>query len=146
MANIGTSNYAAAAGVPAITVTWLGRSGTARTGTIYTGVEKSDAADEANTTDNDGEIQAVRTRNDRIQFRFSVKPVASSAAGALSIMGDLPKKNTIVTISAATSEADMAASGTNLVSEASGSYTPEGEGVVNLTVIKHIGKTFATLS
>ena len=43
-------------------------------------------------------------------------------------------------------DTDMNASGTNLVSDASVSYTPDGEGIVNLTAVKHIGKTFAALS
>jgi len=146
MANIGTSNYAAYHGVPAITVVWLGRSGSVRTGTIYSSVEVTNLADESNTVDNSGEIQAVRTRNDRLQFRFTVKPVADTAANALVIAGDLPKRNTVVTISAPASETDLSATGTNLSSEASKSFTPEDEAVVNLTVIKHIGKTFVTLS
>ncbi len=144
--NIGTSSYAAYQGVPATTVTWTGRSGTSRAGTIFTAIDKQALSDDSDTRDNSGEIQAVRTRNERIQFRFAVKPVGAAAANALAILGDLPKKNSIVTISGDAADTDMSATGTILVSEASVSYTPEGEGIVNLTVIKHIGKTFAALS
>lgn len=146
MPNIGTANYAAYQGVPATMVTWTGRSGTSRAGTIFTSVEKTLLTDDSDTRDNQGEIQAVRTRNDRIQFRFAIKPVAANTAAALAIMGDLPKKNTAITISGDAADTDMSASGTNLVSDASGSYTPDGEGIINLTVVKHIGKTFAALS
>ena len=146
MANIGTSNYAAYWGVPTVTVVWLGRSGTNRTGTIFTGVDKTNVTDTSTTIDNSGEIQAVRTRNDRLQFRLAVKPVAANAAAALVIMGDLPANNSAVTITAPATETDLVATGTNLVDDSSASYTPEGEGVVNLTVTKHLAKTFATLS
>lgn len=144
--NIGTANYAAYQGVPATTVTWTGRSSTSRAGTIFTSVEKTLLTDDSNTVDNQGEIQAVRTRNDRIQFRFAVKPVGANAAAALAILGDLPKKNTAITISGDAADTDMSASGTNIVTDASVSYTPDGEGIVNLTVVKHIGKTFSALS
>lgn len=146
MANIGTSNYAAYQGVPATTVTWTGRSGGSRAGTIFTSVEKTILTDDSTTVDNAGEIQAVRTRNDRIQFRFAVKPVGANAAAALAILGDLPKKNTAITISGDAADTDMSTTGTNLVTDASVSYTPDGEGIVNLTVVKHVGKTFAALS
>lgn len=144
--NIGTANYAAYQGIPATTVTWTGRSGTSRAGTIFTAVEVSLMSDDSDTRDNQGEIQAVRTRNDRIQYRFSVKPLGANAAAALAIAGDLPKKNTAVTFSADAAETDMTVAGTILVQEATKSYTPEGEVIVNLTVIKHVGKTFAALS
>ena len=146
MPNIGTSNYATYFGVPATTVTWTGRSTTSRAGTIFSSIEKTALTDDSTTIDNAGEIQAERTRNDRMQFRFSVKPVASTAANALAIAGDLPKKKSIVTISGDAADTDMSASGTMLVDEASTSYTPEGEAIVNLTVTKHYGKTFAALS
>lgn len=146
MGNIGTSNYAAYQGVPATTVTWTGRSGTSRAGTIFTSIEKSALADVSDTRDNSGEIQAERARNDRMQFRFSVKPVGDNAAAALAILGDLPKKKSIVTISGDAADTDMSAAGTILVEDATVSYSPEGEGIVNLTVIKHYGKTFAALS
>lgn len=144
--NIGTSAYAAYQGIPSTTVTWTGRSTTSRAGTIFTSVEKTLLTDDSDTRDNQGEIQAVRTRNDRIQYRFSVKPIGANAAAALAILGDLPKKNTAVTISGDAADTDMSVAGTILVSDASVSYTPDGEGVVNLTVIKHVGKTFAALS
>lgn len=144
--NIGTANYAAYQGVPATTVTWTGRSGTSRAGTIFTQIEKTPLTDDSDTRDNQGEIQAERTRNDRMQFRFSIKPVGDNAAAALAILGDLPKKKSIVTISGDAADTDMSAAGTILVQEATTSYTPEGEGIINLTVIKHYGKTFAALS
>lgn len=146
MPNVGTSNYAAYFGIPTITVSWAGRSATTRTGTIYTTVEKTNITDDSTTVDNSGEIQAVRTRNDRLQFRFGVKPVGANAAAALAIAGDLPKKNSIVIVTADAADTDFNATGTILVDEASTSYTPEGEATVNLTVTKHIGKTFAALS
>lgn len=145
-ANIGTANYAAYFGVPATTVTWTGRSTTSRSGTIFTAVDITQMADESDTRDNQGEIQAERTRNDRIQYRFSVKPIAANAAAALVIAGDLPKKNSIITITSDATETDISVSGTILVKESSKSYTPEGEAVVNLTCVKHVGKTFASLS
>ena len=144
--NIGTSTFAAYQGVPVITVTWAGRSGTARTGIIFTSVEKTLVTDDSTTVDNQGEIQATRTRNDRMQMRFAVKPVSTTSALALAILGDLPKKNTVITIVADAVDTDMNASGTNLVSDASVSYTPDGEGIVNLTAVKHIGKSFAALT
>ena len=144
--NIGTANYAAYQGVPATTVTWTGRSGTSRAGTIFTSVEKTLVSDDSNTVDNQGEIQAVRTRNDRIQLRFSIKPIAATAAAALAILGDLPKKNTAITMTSDAADTDISTAGTNLVMDASVSYTPDGEGIVNLTVVKHVGKTFAALS
>lgn len=146
MPNIGTANYAAYQGIPATTVNWTGRSGTARAGTIFTTVDKEVVTDDSDTRDNQGEIQAERTRNDRMRFTFSVKPVAANAAAALAIAGDLPKKKSIITLSPDAAETDMAASGTILVENARASYTPEGEVVVTLTVIKHFGKTFAALS
>lgn len=146
MTNIGTANFAAYQGIPATTVTWTGRSGTSRAGTIFTAVEVTNLADESDTRDNQGEIQAERTRNDRLQYRFSVKPVAANAAAALAIAGDLPKKKSIVTVTSDAAETDFSVAGTILVQEASKSYTPEGEVVVNLTLIKHVGKTFAALS
>lgn len=144
--NIGTANYAAYQGVPATTVTWTGRSAASRAGTIFTSLEKTLVTDDSNTPDNQGEIQAIRTRNDRIQIRFSVKPVGANAAAALAIAGDLPKKNTAVTIAGDAADTDLSASGTNLVTDASVSFTPDGEAIINLTVVKHIGKTFAALS
>lgn len=146
MPNIGTSNYAAYQGVPATTVTWTGRSTGSRSCTIFTSVDKTLLTDDSDTRDNSGEIQAVRTRNDRIQFRFGAKPVAANAAAALAILGDLPKKNTAVTITSDAADTDISTSGTNLVADASVSYTPEGEGVINFTIVKHVGKTFAALS
>ncbi len=144
--NIGTANYAAYQGIPATTITWTGRSTTSRSATIYTSVEKTLLTDDSDTRDNQGEIQAVRTRNDRIQFRFAAKPLGANAAAALAIAGDLPKKNTAVTFSGDAAETDMSASGTNLVTDASLSYTPEGEAIINFTIVKHVGKTFSALS
>jgi|ERR1051326_2130323 hypothetical protein len=144
--NIGAANYAAYQGIPATTVTWTGRSGTSRAGTIFTSIEISNLTDDSDTRDNQGEIQAERARNDRLQYRFSVKPVAANAAAALAIAGDLPKKKSIVTITSDAAETDISVAGTILVQEASKSLTPEGEAIVNLTVIKHVGKTFAALS
>lgn len=144
--NIGTANYAAYQGVPATTVAWTGRSGTARSATIFTSVDKQLLTDDSDTRDNSGEIQAVRTRNDRIQFRFACKPIGANAAAALAIAGDLPKKNTAITLTGDAADTDMSASGTNLVSDASSAFTPEGEVIINMTVVKHVGKTFAALS
>jgi len=146
MANIGTTAYAAYQGIPVTTVTWTGRSATSRAGTIFTSVEKTLVTDDSTTVDNAGEIQAVRTRNDRIQFRFAIKPIAANAAAALAILGDMPKKNTAITISGDAADTDMSVAGTNLVTDASVSYTPDGEGIINLTVVKHVAKTFAALS
>jgi len=146
MANIGTSAYATYQGIPATTVTWTGRSAGSRSGTIFTSVEKTLVTDDSTTVDNSGEIQAVRTRNDRIQFRFAIKPIAANAAAALAILGDMPKKNTAITITGDAADTDMSVAGTNLVTDASVSYTPDGEGIINLTVVKHVGKTFAALS
>ena len=146
MANIGTSNYAVYAGVPAVTVTWLGGGTTSYNGTVYGSIEKTAAADISNTTDNSGEIQAQRDRNKRIQFRMTIKPVAATAAASSLIAGDLPRANSIVTIVAPAAESDLNASGTNLCDDASTSYTPDGDVVVNLTVTKHLGKTFGALT
>lgn len=146
MPNIGTSNFATHFGVPATTLTWTGRSGASRAGTIFTSIEKTPITDDSDTRDNNGEIQAERTRNDRMQLRFSIKPVAANAAAALTIAGDLPKKKSLVTVSSDAADTDISAAGSILVAEASTSYTPEGEAIVNLTVIKHYGKTFAALS
>lgn len=144
--NIGTANYAAYQGVPSTTLTWTGRSSTSRAATIFTAVDKEPLTDDSDTRDNNGEIQAERTRNDRMRFTFSAKPVGANAAAALAIMGDLPKKKSIVTISGDAADTDMSASGTILVESARASYTPEGEGVIVFSVIKHFGKTFAALS
>lgn len=146
MANIGTTAYATYQGIPSTTVTWTGRSAASRSGTIFTSVEKTLVTDDSTTVDNSGEIQAVRTRNDRIQFRFAIKPIAANAAAALAILGDMPKKNTAITITGDAADTDMSVAGTNLVTDASVSYTPDGEGIINLTVVKHVGKTFAALS
>lgn len=144
--NVGTANYATYQGIPATTLTWTGRSNTSRAATIFTNIEKTPISDDSTTVDNAGEIQAVRTRNDRMQFRFAAKPVGAAAANALAILGDLPKKNSIITISSDAADTDISAAGSILVSDASVSYTPEGEGLVNITCVKHFGKTFAALS
>lgn len=146
MPNIGTANYAAYQGVPATTVTWTGRSAGSRAGTIFTSIEKTLLTDDSTTVDNSGEIQAVRTRNDRIQLRFAVKPVGANAAAALAILGDLPKKNTALTVSSDAADTDLSTAGTILIADASVSYTPDGEGIINITAVKHVGKTFAALS
>jgi hypothetical protein len=144
--NIGTANYAAYQGVPATTVTWTGRSSTSRAGTIFTAIDKEPLTDDSDTRDNQGEIQAERTRNDRMRFTFSVKPVGANAAAALAIAGDLPRKKSLVTVSGDAADTDMSAAGSILVESARTAYTPEGEAIVTLTVIKHYGKTFSALS
>lgn len=146
MANIGASNFADYSGIPNTTVSWAGRSGTTRSGTIFTSVEKTPMSDTTETADNQGEVRAIRDRNDRIQFRFSIKPVGANAAAALAVLGDLPKRHTAVTMTSDAADTDISATGTNLVEEASTSYTPDGAGIINLTVMKHVGKTFSALS
>lgn len=143
--NIGTANYATKYGVPSGTVSWVGRSGTQTlTGTIFTTFNISAGGELSQTRDNNNEIRAQRLTNDTLQFAISVKPVAANEAAALLIAGDLPKKNTLITITGG--DLQLTAVGSNLVEEASTAYTPDGEALVNLTVTKHIGKTFAALS
>lgn len=144
--NVGTSAYATHFGVPSGTVTWTGRSTTSRAGTIYNSIEISQGAEIKHTVDNTGEIQAIRTINDMISYKLVVKPIAANAAAALVIMGDLPKKGSVLTLTSDASETDVSVSGTIIVDDASKSYTPDGEGIINLTVTKHVGKTFGTLS
>lgn len=144
--NVGTSNYATHFGVPAGTVTWTGRSTTIRAGTIYNSYEITSGGEQSMTKDNTGEIQSIRTINDTISYKLVVKPVAANAAAALVIMGDLPRKGSILTLTSDASVTDVSVSGTIVVDDASASYTPDGDGIINLSVTKHVGKTFASLS
>lgn len=144
--NVGTANYATHFGIVGITCTWLGRSGGARVGTILNALEVSAGGEVTQTRDNSNEVQATRTTNDTIQITATVKPVSSTAALALAILGDLPKKNSIFTIVADAADTDISTAGTILVDEARKSYTPDGEGIINFTLTKHVGKTFVALS
>jgi hypothetical protein len=144
--NIGTANYATQFGVPASTVTWTGRSGTSRAGTLFNSAEISAGGESSMTRDNSGEIQAIRTINDTIQYRWVVKPVGANAAAALAICGDLPKKGSLITVTSDAADTDVSVAGSIIVDDASKSYTPDGEAVINLTVTKHVGKTFSALS
>ena len=147
--NVGTAAYATSFGIPSGNCSWIGRTGgagTPRVGTIYNAIEIASESDVSQTTDNSGEIQAVRGRNDRVKYTLAIKPTAASAAAALVIAGDLPKIPSILTLTSDASVTDVSASGTIIIESATASFTPDGEAIVNITATKHIGKTFSALS
>lgn len=147
MSQIGVTGKATYAGVPAATISWTGRSSTSRSGTLVTSARKTPQADVTTTDGQDGERLSSRTRNDRIQCSFTVKPIGSSAADALAIAADLPVVNSICTITCATdSQLASPTGGCSVVDSAEQSYTPEGDAVIDFVVTNWIGKVFVALS
>jgi hypothetical protein len=143
--NVGTANYATKYGIPPTTLTWVGRSGTQTlSGTLFTAFEAASGGELSQTRDNNNEIRAQRLTNDSISFSITVKPIAANEAAALLIAGDPPKKNALIT--ATGGDIQLTANGSNLCEEARTVYAPDGESLINMTITKHIGKTFVALS
>ena len=54
-------------------------------------------SDKGETKDNDGEVQAVRTTNQRVTLRFAAKPIGTTIALAQAILADAPAPGSVVT-------------------------------------------------
>lgn len=146
--HIGVTGNAFKRGIPATTITFTGRSGTARTLDIFTSVSKTPMADVAHTQDNNGQELASQRRNKRTQFRFSAKPHGAAVADAQTIAADLPQVNDPCTIVCA-NDSEIACDGTTdtcLIDAVDGAYSPENEFVIDLTVTKWFAKVFIALS
>lgn len=147
---IGVAGNAFYHGIPVLTLNWTGRSGTARAATIFGQVTKSAGAEVATVNDLNGERLESKRRNKTIQFRFGAKPKGATSADALVIAGDLPQVMDKVTITGvAATETDLPCDGTTdtcVVDSCEGTYSPEGEFVMDITVTKWIGKVYADLT
>lgn len=147
MSQLGIAATARYYGIPDPTISYTGRSGGARTLTIFNTANKEVMADVATSNGNDGERQNSRPTNDRIQFTCTAKPVGANAAAALDICEDLPLINSLATIVCA-SDTQIAtpAGGCSVIDSARTAYTPDGEATVELTITNWIGKVFVALS
>ncbi len=110
--------------------------------TIFTKIDKSPEADVALSRDNDNEVQAMHRTNKTMKLSFSAKPIGNARADALAIAANMPLKLDVCVITCA---GDAQVAGTAFVDSASGSYTPDGEFVLDLVVIKYPA-TFAVAS
>lgn len=147
MSQIAVANQVRYYGIPDPTITFTGRSGSSRVLTIFNTANKSVQGEVASSNGNDGERQASRRTNDRVQFTCSAKPVGATAAAALDIAEDLPKLNTLCTI-ACTGDTQIAtpSGGSSVIDNAETAYTPEGEAMINFTITNWIGKVFVAAS
>lgn len=126
---------AAQRGIPAMTVTWNGISGTSRAATVFNTVRKKNDADSADTVGNVGQWLASRRRNKRIILTVECKPLAATMALAAAITADLPMKNDLVSITGAT-DTELNSSSTaapDYIVEGAPevSYSPENEAIIS---------------
>src|SRR5512146_1329870 len=143
MSAIAVSGRARYQGVPAATITW----DTTFTATIFGSITKTMMCDQSQTTGNDGEVDQMRIRNNRIQIQCQAYPIGATAAAALAVAENVPDKDQEVTVACASdSQIATPASGTSLVESWSVEYTPEGEAVINATIVNWIAKDFVTLA
>lgn len=140
-------------GIPDTQVTWtgsgdIGGPGIAlRKAQIFTEIRKTPMVDKHPFNDNQGERLGWGRTNKRVQMTFSAKPIGTDASGAFSFAEDLPLPGD-VTVAITSSDPQLTAlAGTVEVESCDTSYTPEGEVVINFTVIKWAdSKTFAIRS
>lgn len=128
-------------------ITYTGRSGTARTLTLLESADVEPMADIAESKDSDGEMQNMKARNDRIQFSFTAAPIGAAASDAETIGEDLPKIKTLATITCAgNAQIATPAGGSTVIDSCSSKYSPEGHVVVTMTVTHWIGKVFTAIT
>lgn len=109
-------------------------SATGHTLDIFTKIDKKPMADRAETRDNNNEVIGKRRTNKRMQLSFSAKPRGANRAAALAIAAACPLEDDVVAIVCA---ADAQVAGTAYVESAQVGWTPDGECVIDLVVIKY---------
>ena len=129
------------------TITYNGRSLTARTLTLLESASVEPQADKAEAKDSDGEMQNIKFRNDRIQFSFSAAPIGATSILAEAIAEDLPTIGTLATITCAgNAQIATPVAGSTVIDSASAKFSPEGHAVIDMTVTHWIGKVFTAIT
>ena len=106
---------------------------------IFTKVDKKPIADKGENRDNDSEVTGMRRWNKRMQLSFSAKPRSTTRALALAIAAACPLEGDVGVITCA---GDAQVAGTAYVESAQVSWTPDGELVMDLVMVK-FANTFA---
>ena len=146
MDTIAVSGKKGKSGIPAASVAFgsPGNQATAtanvHTLTIFTKIDKSPEADIVMNRDNDNEVRSIDRSNKTMRLTFSAKPVGATTAAAQTIAEACPLKYDVVVITC--TDDDQIAVTAAYVDSASVGYTPDGEAVMDLTVIKY-PSTFA---
>lgn len=146
---IAVSGYAEYAGIVPASIAFSSTPGnqvvasaSGKTLDIFTKIDKKPLADRAENRDNDSEVVGKRRWNKRMQLTFSAKPRGADRAAALAIAAACPLEDDVVVITCA---GDAQIAGTAYVDSAQVSWTPDGELVIDFSVIKYSG-TFAVAS
>lgn len=103
--------------------------------TIFTKIDKSPEADIVMHRDNDNEVRSIDRSNKTMRLTFSAKPVGAATTNAQAIAAACPLKYDVVVITCA--DDAQVASTAAYVESASVGYTPDGEAVMDLTVIEY---------
>lgn len=146
---IGVSGYAFYKGITPASIAFSATPGnqvvasaSGETLDIFTDITKTPMADTTVTRDNDNEIMAKGRTNKTMQLRFSAKPRGANRAAALAIAAACPLKDDVVAITCA---GDAQVAGTAYVESAEVKWTPDGDLVMDFTVMKY-PQTFGVLS
>ena len=144
---IGASSLALKYGVPAMSVTYTGVSGTSRTiSGFFNGLNTKPDANLKEEMDNDGEVQVIRRTNKRTEFDLSLRVSGASIAAAYAIAEDPPLPGSLLTLGGTIPAALAVASSTIVVKSGAASFSPEAAAEISLSATLYHGKTFVPLT